>query len=153
MKNALLIAALISCHLAHAGTYRCERNGQTEYTDRPCGGGAEVRLSPAPPIPKPETRRLRIIYDSDAPQHRYNKAQRDRLYAASSKLKQRNKQLLMQIQQISQQRERELRNAAVSDRDAMAAINLYWQGKADKLQRQYDRNLTQINRLLDMAHQ
>ncbi|HID46649.1 MAG TPA: DUF4124 domain-containing protein [Chromatiaceae bacterium] len=47
MKNALLIAALISCHLAHAGTYRCERNGQTEYTDRPCGGGAEVRLSPA----------------------------------------------------------------------------------------------------------
>lgn len=90
---------------------------------------------------------------ASAPQHRYNKAQRDRLYAASSKLKQRNKQLLMQIQQISQQRERELRNAAVSDRDAMAAINLYWQGKADKLQRQYDRNLTQINRLLDMAHQ
>ncbi len=154
MKTRMIITACLlitTTVTASAGAFKCMTNGQIEYSDKPCPGAVEIAFSPTPAIPAKPKRRLIIEHVETQPGYRYNAQQRNRLYHAANDLEQQNADLRHAISQLQAQRERELRNAAISDRDAMAAINLYWQGKTDALQREYDRNQGQINRLRDMA--
>ncbi len=143
--------SILLCQQAIAGAYKCNRGGQILYSDQPCPGGIEIRLDQAPPPPPRQPDRLEIIYQNNAPGYRYNRKQRDRLYKTTRQLEQYNRQLLQQIRKIEQRREQELRKAAISNRDAMTTINLYWQRKTDALQREFQHNQVQINRLRDMA--
>ena len=149
--TAAIVSILLS-QQAIAAAYKCTQAGRTVYSGRPCPGGIEIQLAPAPPpSPVKLPGRLKIIYQDSNSGYRYNKRQRDRLCTSVRKLEQRNSQLLKQIRQVNRRRELELRNAVISDHNAMAAIDLYWQGKTDALQREYNHNQGQINRLRNMT--
>jgi len=133
--------------------YKCQRDGQILYADRPCPKGIEMRTSPAPPRLDRQPHRLVIEHEHTAQDPRYNSRQRSRLYTTVQKLRQQNTLLRSRIHALQQQKERELQYQALGAPERLTAINLYWNGKIDALEREYDRNLQQIYRLKDMARQ
>ena len=150
---AAVIALLLVQQPALSAAYKCDTTSGIEYSDRPCPGGQQMRFDPAPPVPQPEPRRLVIIDKSSHETYRYSKRQRARLWASARALKRRNTAIRAEIAGLQQRKEQELANASLTHPERMAAINLYWNGRIDALEREYDRNLNQINRLEDMSRQ
>ncbi|WP_456447581.1 hypothetical protein [Thiolapillus sp.] len=149
-KKASLVMLLLVSQTASAAAYKCETPKGIEYSDRLCPGAREMHFAPAPPLPQPQPRRLTII-DNSRPHHHYDNNRRAALRASARKLEQQNARLRQQVNRLRQRKEQELANAALTHPERMAAINLYWNGKIDALEREYDRNPNQINRLQDMT--
>ena len=156
MKPIILLAICGTASIAfaaQAAVYKCQRDGQVLYADRPCPEGIEIQTDPAPPRPEHQPHRLVIEHKYTAQGPRYNSHQRSRLYATVQKLKQQNTLLRSRIHALQQQKERELQHQALGDPQRLTTINLYWNSKIDAMEREYDRNLQQIYRLEDMAGQ
>ena len=73
-----------------------------------------------------------------------------KMRAAIRNVEKRNLAQRDSIRALEKQKESELRNAALGNRETryqqMTTINLYWNSRIDALQREYDRNLHQIER-------
>ena len=150
-KSIPLFAALTMTQ-AIAAAYKCQtKNGQTLYSDRPCPGGQAMHFDPAPPVPQQPPSRLVIIDKSNHSPHRYSGQQLAKWRASARALAGRNAAIRAEIAGLQQRKEQELTNAALTHPKRMSAINLYWDGRIDALEREYDRNLNQINRLYDEA--
>ena len=143
-KEILGIAALVLSSTVSADAWRCGQGGQVEYTDQPCQGGEVVELEPVPPPPKHTPSRLVIEYRASGNAER---SQSKRSARAIRELTRENARLKEEIGRLWSRKEAELRNAAITDPERMAAINLYWQARIDSLERQIDRNLAKINAL------
>ena len=142
---------LLASQVAISDAYKCHENGQTLYSDRPCPGGQAMHFDPAPPVPQPEPHRLVIIDKSSSSPHRYSGQQLAKWRASARALESRNAAIRAEIAGLQQRKEQELANASLTRPGRMTAINLYWNGRIDAMEREYDRNLNQINRLEDMV--
>ncbi|WP_457665836.1 hypothetical protein [Thiolapillus sp.] len=110
-----------------------------------------MQFAPAPPRTEPMPHRLVIEYKETPRESHYNHRQRNHLYSAIRKLDQQNAMLRSRISALQQRKELELQHQALGEPKRLTAINLYWNGKIETLEREYDRNLQQIYRLQDMA--
>jgi len=87
-------------------------------------------------------RRLVIIDKSSPSPHRYSKQQLAKWRASARVLASRNAAIRAEIAGLQQRKEQEL-----------ASVSLTHPERMDALEREYDRNLNQLNRLQDRASQ
>ncbi len=95
-----------------------------------------MHFDPAPPVPQPEPRRLVIIDKSSSSPHRYSGQQLAKWRASARALASRNAAIRAEIAGLQQRKEQELANASLTHPKRMAAINLYWNGRIDALERE-----------------
>lgn len=147
MKTRWLLLTTLIPHITWAAAYKCQINGEIGYSDRPCPGGKEIQLDPAPVAPLSQPSRLIIKYQDSGSSRQYDLKALDRRYEISRQLDKRNSALTRLIIDARQHKEQELKNAAISHPERMSAINLYWDGKIHALEREYDINLMKLNQL------
>jgi len=95
-----------------------------------------------------------VIIDKSSPSpHRYSKQQLAKWRASARVLASRNAAIRAEIAGLQQRKEQELASVSLTHPERMVAINLYWNSRIDALEREYDRNLNQLNRLQDRASQ
>ena len=138
--NLLIMLALQSANVTAA--WKCDHGGVVEYTDQPCQDGDVVELEPAPPTKTRTPSRLVIEYQDVSQAKRGRSKQSEQAFR---RLVRENAMLRKEISRLWEHKELELRNAAITDPNRMAAINLYWQSRIDALERQIDRNLSVMN--------
>ena len=148
MKSLLPVIVFLLAHPASAAVYKCVIEGAIEYSDKPCSGAVEMPLAPAPPVPVTPPRRLIIEPAMPPANGRNSSRQMRKMHAAIRKVEKRNVALRDSIRSMEKQKERELRNAALGNRETryqqMTTINLYWNSRIEALEREYDRNLRKI---------
>jgi len=150
MKFLLPVMVFLLAHPASAAVYKRVIEGTIEHSDKPCSGAVVITLAPAPPVPVTPPRRLIVEPKVPSDDGRNNTRQMRKMCAAIRNVEKHNLALRDSIRALEKQKESELRNAALGNRETryqqMTTINLYWNSRIDALQREYDRNLHQIER-------